>query len=133
MDILTDTLSVVLLRGVKRHGKEHRAGETIEVPRAEYEGARPGIYALPGSIVDPAQEAAKAKSARDEADRAEKLRRLDAQRAYKAAEAERTAAFLRQHQTAQEAQAVRKTEAEALLAERRAAKKSRAQSAQAQV
>ncbi len=122
----TQEISVVLLRGVRRGRTEYAAGVTLPIPQLEYDRARPGIYALPGDIVDPVAEAAKAKAKRDEAERAEKLRRIELERAYKAQERERLAGWLKQHQSREEAAKAAKAEAEALIAERAKAKRARA-------
>lgn len=124
-----DTISVRCMRGVKRAGRDIPAGSLIEVSREEYEAASarsPGIYMRPCDIVDPAVEAAKAKAKQDEIERAEKLRRLEAQRAYKAQEHERLAGWIKQHQSREEAAKAAKAEAEALIAERAKAKRARA-------
>lgn len=70
-------LSVVVApgRSVKRGGRIYESGAPLEMTRAEFD-AHPGLYVIPGSVADPAQVAKQEKQARDDADRADKLRRM---------------------------------------------------------
>lgn len=126
---MSQDVEVILRRGVRRDGRDIPAGSRLSIPREEYEGAvarSPGIYVIVGSEPDPAAEAAKVKAARDEIDRADKLRRLEADRARKAAERERMASWVQQNQSREEAVKAQRAEAEALVAERQKAKRARA-------
>lgn len=72
------TIKVVVApnRSLKRAGRYYDAGAELEIPRAEFDAAPAGLYVIPGTLQDPAEVARQEKQQRDEADRADKLRRM---------------------------------------------------------
>lgn len=65
---------------VKRAGRWHAPGSTLEIPQAEYEAAPRGIYVLPGAVEPEAVQAQEQRQAIEEADKADKARRMEQDR-----------------------------------------------------
>lgn len=83
------TVDVVVARNIKRYGKEVRQGTRLQIPREELERAPAGIYILPGQAVDPEQRQRQERERQLTADRAEKVRRIEADRSRREDEARR--------------------------------------------
>lgn len=86
---MTKTINVTVGSGeVKRAGRWHAPGSTLEITQAEFDAAPRGVYVLPGA---PDPEVAQAEARRreqDEADKAEKMRRMEQDRMRREALAE---------------------------------------------
>lgn len=73
---------------VKRAGKWHAPGSTLEITQAEYDAAPRGIYVLPGVQEPEVIQAQIQRQAIEEADKVDKVRRMEQDRQRREALAE---------------------------------------------
>lgn len=86
---MSKTITVQVGSGeVKRAGRWHAPGSTLEITQAEFDAAPRGIYVLPGAQDPEVEQAEARRRAQDEADKAEKLRRMEQDRMRREALAE---------------------------------------------
>lgn len=104
---MSGNVKVIVLRPWKRNGKEVTPGTELEIPRAEYDKGPVGLLAEVGTLRDPEVQAQQTKQAEDDADRAEKLRRLEAERTRKEQEALRQVELIKEQQRLAEAGAAK--------------------------
>ena len=103
------TIKVVVApnRSLKRGGRYYEPGAELEIPQAEFSAAPAGLYVIPGTQSDPVEVARQEKAKIDEADRADKLRRMAEDQKRREEAAARDAKILKERAQLAEAGAAR--------------------------
>ena len=76
-ELVTVTVGGPPSREIKRQGRWYMSGTKLEISRAEYDKAPPGMYVLPGEPDHAEKAVVEQKKVQDAAERAEKLRRME--------------------------------------------------------